>query len=185
MTPISKLTTRRSVFQSTHPYRVWPNFFVSSIIFELFQSTHPYRVWRLPSKLCSAVGSFNPHTHTGCDVTYAVYKLATAVSIHTPIQGVTQFGWIWGFSIQFQSTHPYRVWPPHSHLIFQRQSFNPHTHTGCDLFLYLIICFIVCFNPHTHTGCDSLSVHLLFGLLKFQSTHPYRVWQPVRKLASV
>ena len=42
-------------------------------------------------------GSFNPHTHTGCDIVECSYSSTLAVSIHTPIQGVTAYsakGWI-------------------------------------------------------------------------------------------
>ena len=33
--------------------------------------------------------SFNPHTHTGCDLLWLPGLVADNVSIHTPIQGVT------------------------------------------------------------------------------------------------
>ena len=33
-------------------------------------------------------------------------------------------------------------------------SFNPHTHTGCDMLFLLGLKVLICFNPHTHTGCD-------------------------------
>ena len=79
-----------SVFQSTHPYRVWLNARMFSRTMPMFQSTHPYRVW---------------HSIAG--------------------QQQVQH--------QFQSTHPYRVWlgdPVFVHAA--ENSFNPHTHTGCD-----------------------------------------------------
>ena len=57
--------------------------------------------------------SFNPHTHTGCDWPQSRCSRTGEVSIHTPIQGVTQ--------------------PPLEFHLF-KISFNPHTHTGCDAF---------------------------------------------------
>ena len=128
--PVGALLLR---FQSTHPYRVWPPS-SDSLLHELkFQSTHPYRVWLImavPSPLsasfnphthtgcdavCAAVFSaqngFNPHTHTGCDDQAAQCESQRLVSIHTPIQGVTDTP---AFAC---SDH----W-----------CFNPHTHTGCD-----------------------------------------------------
>ena len=54
------------------------------------------------------------------------------VSIHTPIQGVTESG------ISYVISY----------------SFNPHTHTGCDVTLRITQIVTLSFNPHTHTGCD-------------------------------
>ena len=75
--------------------------------------------------------SFNPHTHTGCDLLLTTVQHRLIVSIHTPIQGVTDFFAaiidfimvsihtpIQGATLsnypylphgRFQSTHPYRV----------------------------------------------------------------------------
>ena len=76
-------------------------------------------------------------------------------------------------------------------------SFNPHTHEGCDSHWPVQYACLRCFNPHTHEGCDvsssvslqksQVSIHtptkgvtklLAFTILcrKFQSTHPRRVW---------
>ena len=98
----------------------------------------------------------------------------------------------------FQSTHPRRVWllvsqislptacfNPHTHegcdfpsqLVSQQfRSFNPHTHEGCDLSCGNILIVRLCFNPHTHEGCDSYGGNIGIANLKFQSTHPRRVW---------
>ena len=55
-----------------------------------FQSTHPYRVRLTVCNLSMLNPCFNPHTHTGCDVVIGlICKTELAVSIHTPIQGVT------------------------------------------------------------------------------------------------
>ena len=80
------------------------------------------------SKCC-----FNPHTHTGCDVSRHNEKLSM----------------IW-----FQSTHPYRVWQSTDSLSDTQESFNPHTHTGCDSQGAKVHACFLGFNPHTHTGCD-------------------------------
>ena len=77
----------------------------------------------------------------------------SSVSIHAPTQGATKIG-----APQIQN------W----------QSFNPRTHTGCDL--YNTICSIISssFNPRTHTGCDQ-TFTLPPLSASFQSTHPHRV----------
>ena len=33
-------------------------------------------------------------------------------------------------------------------------SFNPRTHTGCDMIPMKQNLTMLCFNPRTHTGCD-------------------------------
>ena len=122
---------------------------------------------------------FNPHTHTGCDPASLAYCCQGNVSIHTPIQGVTLFSehssWIGicvsihtpiqgvteRFSdaeakVEFQSTHPYRVWRRTTSVLDAESGFNPHTHTGCDSILKPCYELLSCFNPHTHTGCDSI-----------------------------
>ncbi len=79
-----------------------------------------------------------------------------AVSIHTPIQGVTL--------IASSSICSMLSFNPHTHtgcdarlsaFPFLRVCFNPHTHTGCDPFLLSWYVARKSFNPHTHTGCDS------------------------------
>ena len=76
-----------------------------------FQSTHPRRVWLLVRIQLHYFGSFNPHTHAGCDPDGAKILARKIVSIHTPTQGVTDN-------------------PKHGQL--DVESFNPHTHAGCD-----------------------------------------------------
>ena len=141
-------------FQSTHPRRVWPCSFLMVCTPMMFQSTHPRRVWRklslkqIPSlsfnphthagcdsMRCSVeynfVG-FNPHTHAGCDHWLFSQISASIVSIHTPTQGVTLFIVEAIFIIMFQSTHPRRVWRVVRYCLRMADSFNPHTHAGCD-----------------------------------------------------
>ena len=57
------------------------------------------------------------------------------VSIHTPTKGVTDVA-KGGFD--------------------EIKSFNPHTHEGCDVPLWLMSCPSLGFNPHTHEGCDAM-----------------------------
>ena len=62
----------------------------------------------------------------------------------------------------FQSTHPRRVW----------------------LFYFLLSCWQNSFNPHTHEGCDSQKSLKSTGVASsFQSTHPRRVWRNIDYLA--
>ena len=171
--------------------------------------------------ILSVCSSFNPHTHTGCDLKYIetlgdiemfqsthpyrvwlVQREAecrhSLVSIHTPIQGVTATQGSTTLQAVFQSTHPYRVWLRIAAWSSPIWSFNPHTHTGCDIIVVMELIFLTSFNPHTHTGCDiaggevawwwAVSIHTpIQGVTGrseyvlyanwFQSTHPYRVWQ--------
>ena len=76
---------------------------------------------------------FNPHTHTGCDWKSGSVLRFLQVSIHTPIQGVTQSLNPLELASVFQSTHPYRVWLAYTLKLWVTSCFNPHTHTGCDL----------------------------------------------------
>ena len=121
----------------------------------LFQSTHPRRVWLLVSQISLPTACFNPHTHEGCDF---------------PSQLVSQ---------QFRSFNP------HTHegcdlscgnILIVRLCFNPHTHEGCDIHPDFHLVGFRGFNPHTHEGCDSTCTLMHIFMLKFQSTHPRRVW---------
>ena len=56
------------------------------------------------------------------------------VSIHTPTKGVTYRE---VFAASFED------------------SFNPHTHEGCDVCLKVDVLRHQSFNPHTHEGCDT------------------------------
>ena len=121
-----------------------------------FQSTHPRRVWQ---------GDLNE-------------KFAErVVSIHTPTQGVTTYGYIAVIVRMFQSTHPRRVWLMEYFHNTRVIGFNPHTHAGCDIarchfFIFkkvsihtptqgVTIALVhpvhnyAGFNPHTHAGCDN------------------------------
>ena len=51
-----------------------------------------------------------------------------------------------------------------------------HTPTQGVTFLYICNVFRICFNPHTHAGCDPKCRTFMKPIIKFQSTHPRRVW---------
>ena len=164
---------------------------------------------------------FNPRTHTGCDVCCAVIcttartfqsthphgvrlsvavsaRDRVAVSIHAPTRGATLTS-LACCMYRLVSIHaPTRGATKNSVKHPPRyESFNPRTHTGCDVprgcvwplpnpfqsthphgvrpsHLQLLYA-TRCFNPRTHTGCDiNKQATLLRGLL-FQSTHPHGV----------
>ena len=108
-----KAQCRLTVFQSTHPRRVWLMITPCCVIYSSFQSTHPRRVWHViqqtiwkkyqfqsthPRRVWPAVpaaghlyAGFNPHTHAGCDHRQGLPPVKNMVSIHTPTQGVTLY----------------------------------------------------------------------------------------------
>ena len=98
-----------------------------------FQSTHPRRVWLVDVQCKGATFCFNPHTHAGCDDRYNEILSKMFVSIHTPTQGVTLENERQTALLQFQSTHPRRVWHNYNIWLYVRRCFNPHTHAGCDI----------------------------------------------------
>ena len=98
-------------FQSTHPYRVWLKLMLLQLLRVCFNPhTHTGCDVRCLPFLFN-IGCFNPHTHTGCDKNFLQRYETSWVSIHTPIQGVTARYYQSYQVIEFQSTHPYRVWP--------------------------------------------------------------------------
>ena len=167
------------LFQSTHPYRVWlvsltlarvsarvsihtPIQGVTKLIRKQggtplkFQSTHPYRVWLWQYKNWLTNLCFNTHTHTVCDYRfYSPTGEVIQVSIHTPIQGVTAIG----------SNY------------FEYQSVSIHTPIqGVTYYLINGIFFERIVSIHTPIqGVTALNNDGSVDI-KFQSTHPYRVW---------
>ena len=111
VTPLLALRVTFTVFQSTHPRRVWHYWTDAYTAYRLFQSTHPRRVWPRPMISCLATFSFNPHTHEGCDP-LLIARLAKVWRFNphthegcdppTPIMSPSKGA--------FQSTHPRRVW---------------------------------------------------------------------------
>ena len=129
---------------------------------------------------------FNPRTHTGCDpfsdTSYTGYNkfqsthphgvrpqeeyksiIRLPVSIHAPPRGATFFVCAKRVIYTgFQSTHPHGVRLYDYHLLSGCNSFNPRTHTGCDM------------TPRGRVG----------GEIKFQSTHPHGVRLPSLLIAT-
>ena len=131
------------LFQSTHPHGV--RLAVTSSYFRNpfeFQSTHPHGVRReLYNKTLYCFG----------------------VSIHAPTRGATHRCEECLKPLRFQSTHPHGVRRPGiGRQCDKYNSFNPRTHTGCDLSTFRISFRpILGFNPRTHTGCDSVQSYIL------------------------
>ena len=170
-----------------------------------FQSTHPRRVWLFFCKYSFRSISVSIHTPTQGVTRYIVVnQILLGVSIHTPTQGVTKkinngvqpqlvsihtpTQGVTGNNVkyfpgmEFQSTHPRRVWPFHNNSTFARYGFNPHTHAGCDCMWLEYHGRYICFNPHTHAGCDICVKFDCKCLIMFQSTHPRRVWRRLRSM---
>ena len=111
-------------------------------------------MWLYKTPYLPIIGSFNPHTHTGCDLK-TVCRMV--------------------FLLVFQSTHPYRVWLYSDSLKGGIDGFNPHTHTGCDSTkLFLLKSLKV--SIHTPIQGVTCSCSERQNPKQFQSTHPYRVW---------
>ena len=122
------------LFHSTHPRRVWHALQAKYCDLDKFQSTHPRRVWRRRtafSLLQDGVQSTHPRRVWPDIDTDGFFHFE--VSIHTPTKGVTIRATCW------QSL---------------RDSFNPHTHEGCDIRFVSGGRTTSGFNPHTHEGYD-------------------------------
>ena len=188
------------MFQSTHPHGVRLALITAKHTTRTVSIHAPTRgatssshcSWSM--RLC-----FNPRTHTGCDTaiqghTYSISEfqsthphgvrhrrgtrrgLGTRVSIHAPTRGATTLKVSRNDELLFQSTHPHGVRQLYKHTRATIASFNPRTHTGCDLCTSLLPIEVTkfqsthphgvrllrliprllfaCFNPRTHTGCD-------------------------------
>ena len=122
--------------------------------FEQFQSTHPLGV-RLGSwSMLRVLRSFNPRTHSGCDILNIIQKTRNRSfnpRTHSGCDLKEQSLAIYVF--QFQSTHP----------------------LGVRLLFSLLSMRYCSFNPRTHSGCDSSMPVLFQPWHKFQSTHPLGV----------
>ena len=141
---------------------------------------------------------FNPRTHTGCDV--SLYNIETHIEsfnprTHTGCDSVLPRKWI--TRIPFQSTHPHGVrrlhrlvaaafipfqsTHPHGVRHYGRQNkspanrFNPRTHTGCDLVLFICITSVQRVSIHAPTRGATLWQTKQKPRKSFQSTHPHGV----------
>ena len=143
-------------FQSTHPHGVRPLLCLSMIDSAMFQSTHPHGV-RRSEKMAAQQNqwfqSTHPHGVRQCDVVTSQKRFL------------------------FQSTHPHGVRLIRQfNIIGRRWSFNPRTHTGCDLLCCCSVTIFLFQSTHPH------GVRLAQGIkdqndLVFQSTHPHGVRQ--------
>ena len=128
------------LFQSTHPRRVWPIIAGVSVGNQLFQSTHPRRVWRPRAMRWLRDGRFQS-THPRRVWQRMVYPTSHhhSVSIHTPTKGVTHV------DIQVRVVCVVSIHTPTkgvTHVLLADslplESFNPHTHEGCDSGIFRI-----------------------------------------------
>ena len=124
--------------------------------------------------------------------------LSNIVSIHAPTRGATRAKSAFHRRVYVSIHAPTRgATPVPRHCSRPNACFNPRTHTGCDVMLFILpnslFCFnprthtgcdaalsktttaTACFNPRTHTGCDQAKQEALALLTKFQSTHPHGV----------
>ena len=144
----------------------------------LFQSTHPRRVWLLVSQISLPTACFNPHTHEGCDIHPDFHLVGfRGFNPHTHEGCDSTCTLMHIFMLKFQSTHPRRVWLISTDKQFGMAKVSIHTPTKGVTFRRSKSSFVaIRFNPHTHEGCDSYGGNIGIANLKFQSTHPRRVW---------
>ena len=89
--------------------------------------------------------------------------------------------WILIYTVKFQSTHPRRVWLCWLSEAPSCVRFNPHTHAGCDG-LIVIVDSIKEVSIHTPTQGVTKAQFRMTVPLRFQSTHPRRVWPYCRDM---
>ena len=121
-----------------------------------FQSTHPCGVRPCALLNVSTPYNFNPRTHVGCDVAFPFDVVSVLnISIHAPM---------WGATIAIDSKFVNNIISIHAPM------------WGATLLIFLWRPFLN-FNPRTHVGCD-LSVFVNSCMsTSFQSTHPCGVRQ--------
>ena len=108
------------------------------------------------------ISSFNPHTHEGCDI--RLQRLQTAIC-------------------KFQSTHPRRVWLTHAFSAVLQPKFQ-YTHPRMVWLLRVLSSPpIKTVSIHTPTKGVTEDVQHKATILKFQSTHPRRVWLHIQQRA--
>ena len=142
----------------------------------MFQSTHPRRVWLPDSNHDRNHIIVSIHTPTqGVTPLFVNLKKAIIVSIHTPTQGVTLAKVLRNGICKFQSTHPRRVWRCWNKFTSNNLRFQSTHPRRVWLPTRIRRPIKICFNPHTHAGCDGIDGETL-NCFTFQSTHPRRVW---------
>ena len=136
--------------------------------------------FRRPRSACQR-RSFNPRTHTGCDMTGLLQEASCVRFQSTHPHGVRHMMKRQSRSLSmFQSTHPHGV--RHFFVIkihIKPSGFNPRTHTGCDgvPFVATSLPWVVSIHAPTR-GATSTTVYRTYEIL-FQSTHPHGV-RPAR-----
>ena len=100
------------------------------------------------------------------------------VSIHTPTQGVTQARAAMLNAEQFQSTHPRRVWQIPLPAI-EACEVSIHTPTQGVTRVYVDGDGNTIVSIHTPTQGVTLNFLWKTNKVKFQSTHPRRVWRRI------
>ena len=125
----------------------------------MFQSTHPHGVRHICTLEPLPPSGFNPRTHTGCDTIKAMRKRKRYRFQSTHPHGVRRYTAVHkACAALFQSTHPHGVRPISRICAEAHRSFNPRTHTGCDMGIgFHLQKHTFGFNPRTHTGCDKTS----------------------------
>ena len=100
------------MFQSTHPHgvRLSTSNKSTRLIWVSIHAPTRGATYNADGTLTN-LKSFNPRTHTGCDVLKISETEIPSVSIHAPTRGATQRTPIYGY---------------------RASGFNPRTHTGCD-----------------------------------------------------
>ena len=103
-----------------------------------FQSTHPHGVRHICTCTERQPKSFNPRTHTGCDSAFCTRGYEDRV---------------------FQSTHPHGVRRTFAFARQSTQKVSIHAPTrGATRCSHQVKTSITSFNPRTHTGCDMMLV---------------------------
>ena len=181
-----KLLNINTLFQSTHPRRVWLLKCIFTRSNVTFQSTHPRRVWLHVLLIRLFLCSFNPHTHEGCDwfsVSYSRWYFS--VSIHTPTKGVTWFVCFFAEIARVSIHTPTKGVTNFCFAFCNRFTVSIHTPTkGVTLSPMRLIFLFLFQSTHPRRVWQSTTSRcLIFSM--FQSTHPRRVWHLIRSLSGM
>ena len=125
--------------------------------------------------LSRQAGGFNPRTHSGCDMIDLLPAIDELVSIHAPTRGATACDQLVFDNAMFQSTHPLGVRQSSTSLISMTFGFNPRTHSGCDSAVDDLINSASVFQSTHPLGVRLCATSSSSSLGKFQSTHPLGV----------
>ena len=194
----SRFTEILLLFQSTHPRRVWHAGSVAGLVAKIVSIHTPTKGVTQEAAVQGAQNKVSIHTPTkGVTSVWQPSASTLLVSIHTPTKGVTDRNNRGSEEGRFQSTHPRRVWlSEHSSWIGICVSI--HTPTKGVTVVGACCKPWRCVSIHTPTKgvtgnqlatypIDSVSIHTptkgvtypyRYGWvpIKFQSTHPRRVW---------